>query len=734
MSWFSSAVSIDAQVERATDESIPFGETDLATSLEVTDLIRSKQVPAKDAMRSLKKRLTSTKNPNTQLATLHLIDTCVKNGGSHFIVEVASREFIDSLVALIHNDRTNENVRDLALDLIQSWALAFKDSFQLKYINTTYNHLKDDGYSFPDAGTAISSTLFDSSAPPEWEDSDACMICSTAFSMLNRKHHCRNCGGVFCQAHSSKSIPLPELGITEPVRVCDTCYDEVHHKKKGNDGHKKSRRSKHQKDVSRARARYDSDDDEDLKKALELSLQESQAMQQPPPIPKPQPVIQSNTNEDEEDEEMKAAIAASLAEFEQEKQRHQSPVQQQQQPVQSEGPYANLLPQASTYTPSYGQALPPQPQNNFQPQAQQTLPPQLNNYMTSQEENDIVQFASKVQSLKGQPGYAIENQELTDMYRKAIPLTPKLSSDMNQSFSKYDQLIDMNTKIDQIMRLYNNLLDRRIEKESQQRQQYMATPNYSMSQSAYGYPQAQQFQHVQSPHVAQTSPQLHQPPQQQLQPTYNHQSPHAMYQQPHQVYQQQQQQSSPYPTQPYPVSSQMTGQSVASSTSAVPSQSVPQLPELQQSSYEPPSDPFKDPSVLNDDEQEEEEEEFTAPPPSQEPSQPLQTTEDVAPAHSQVQSPVSQHTSPLAQQVTSSYSPQQQQQQQQQSFQYSNGYAPQQTSGQSQGKPQSTPYPPQSKITDITFPTVPMNKPPVMETIVPSDEVVQKEEAQLIDL
>ncbi|XP_052864727.1 lateral signaling target protein 2 homolog [Anopheles cruzii] len=63
--------------------------------------------------------------------------------------------------------------------------------------------------------------------PPRWiPDCDAprCMACASAFTPFRRRHHCRNCGGVFCGVCSNLSAPLPKYGLTKAVRVCRECF------------------------------------------------------------------------------------------------------------------------------------------------------------------------------------------------------------------------------------------------------------------------------------------------------------------------------------------------------------------------------------------------------------------------------------------------------------------------------------------------------------------------------
>ncbi|XP_054073880.1 RUN and FYVE domain-containing protein 1 isoform X2 [Rissa tridactyla] len=54
------------------------------------------------------------------------------------------------------------------------------------------------------------------------DEATHCKQCEKEFSISRRKHHCRNCGDIFCNTCSSNELALPSY--PKPVRVCDTCH------------------------------------------------------------------------------------------------------------------------------------------------------------------------------------------------------------------------------------------------------------------------------------------------------------------------------------------------------------------------------------------------------------------------------------------------------------------------------------------------------------------------------
>lgn len=432
MSVYSTS-EFDLLIQKATSESIPNGELDLPVALELSDIIRSRKLPPKDCMRCLKKRIGNTlSNPNTQLSSWKLVDVCIKNGGTPFIIEVCSREFMDTIEHTIlrsysnRGDGTEDELYDLTTKFFYELYIAFKNDSQLNYVSTVYNKLISRGVTFSEHLVDNNSPMimFDSKTPADWIDSDACMICSKKFSILNRRHHCRSCGGIFCHEHSSHTIPLPDLGIAEEVRVCDNCFEDYDLKKQRGSKKKKSHRSKHG-----WKNKYDGDsEDEQLRKAIELSLNESQDSNIEPVISTIEPSRKTQEEiEAENDPELKAAIEASLREAEEMKRRNKVVYSQQQQMLQ----------------PQF------QPETNYD--------------LTTSEEEDIYLFSSLVERMKTQSVTEIlEDTQLQKLYQKVIGIKPKINNSLNDKIHKYKTLIDMNGKISDIINIYDSLLEEQL--------------------------------------------------------------------------------------------------------------------------------------------------------------------------------------------------------------------------------------------------------------------------------
>ncbi|VDO56688.1 unnamed protein product, partial [Onchocerca flexuosa] len=62
------------------------------------------------------------------------------------------------------------------------------------------------------------------------EDSEAinCRACDKPFTLTNRKHHCRQCGQIFCASCSSFTAKI--ASSRNPVRVCNACHEEIMHR------------------------------------------------------------------------------------------------------------------------------------------------------------------------------------------------------------------------------------------------------------------------------------------------------------------------------------------------------------------------------------------------------------------------------------------------------------------------------------------------------------------------
>uniref|UniRef100_A0A3B5QUE5 phosphatidylinositol-3,5-bisphosphate 3-phosphatase n=1 Tax=Xiphophorus maculatus TaxID=8083 RepID=A0A3B5QUE5_XIPMA len=54
-----------------------------------------------------------------------------------------------------------------------------------------------------------------------------CFNCDCEFWIAKRRHHCRNCGNVFCKDCCHLKLPIPDQQLYDPVLVCNTCHDHL---------------------------------------------------------------------------------------------------------------------------------------------------------------------------------------------------------------------------------------------------------------------------------------------------------------------------------------------------------------------------------------------------------------------------------------------------------------------------------------------------------------------------
>ncbi|WVR07579.1 hypothetical protein IAU60_004621 [Kwoniella sp. DSM 27419] len=422
---------------------LPYPQSeDIATALEVADMIRSKAVLPKVAMQSLKRRIAS-KNGRVQMYALGLTDTCIKNGGDHFLAEIASKEFVDELSGLIKNQTTSPEVKQMLLKQFQQWALAFKSKSELAFFVDIYNELKNSGISFPPPPAQVPSHLLTTTTAPAWVDSDVCMRCRSAFTFTNRKHHCRNCGLVFDQACSSRAMTIPKFGITEEVRVCESCWVKSG-KGKTADGPAPA--------VPGRTPRSRADLDADLQRAIELSLAESQPggsnfVGSEPPIARKS----GHGTAEEDDEELRLAIEASLRDME--RARPSAPVGLDE-PELRPLPTFDLAPRETETILTFSNTM---------------------DQMAAYGERDLRRFPH---------AHMLAEQ--------AYALGDKLHRNVEEKRTKQEMLAEMQAKLSQAVGLYGQILDgqqafaaRRMQEEQARRYQHQQTM-YQQQQYGYG--------------------------------------------------------------------------------------------------------------------------------------------------------------------------------------------------------------------------------------------------------
>ncbi|XP_013065989.2 TOM1-like protein 2 isoform X2 [Biomphalaria glabrata] len=137
-------------IEQATDGSL--ATENWALYMEVCDVINETDEGPKDAIRAFRKKISQNvgKNYTSVMYCLTCIESCVKNCGRRFHIQVANKDFLHDLIKIIgpKNDPP-QIVQEKVLSMIQTWADAFRGNPELKEVEKVYQELKQKGIEFP---------------------------------------------------------------------------------------------------------------------------------------------------------------------------------------------------------------------------------------------------------------------------------------------------------------------------------------------------------------------------------------------------------------------------------------------------------------------------------------------------------------------------------------------------------------------------------------------------------
>ncbi|VVC43417.1 Hypothetical protein CINCED_3A019870 [Cinara cedri] len=431
--------------------------------------------------------------------SLLVLECCVKNCGQLVHDEVGTKPFMEQMREIIKTT-PHENVKNKLLELLQTWAFAFRTILKYCAVQDTVNIMKAEGYTFP--ALKESDAMFSSDVAPGWEDSDCCHRCRVKFGMVQRKHHCRACGQVFCAQCSSRSCTLPKFGIEKPVRVCEACFEKSQKPNQMNKGSDdlpieyltSSLAQQNQVPAANRKTEEELREDEELQLALALS--QSEAEQQKVPYMNSTPVTRLYSSppavkeeNDEVDEDSEMALYLNRPYWERR-------TEQQTKPVVEYEKFDNYVPTNASAIQPTNTVVNPILKNELSDDSEQ-----MDLFITSVR-SQLEIFVNRIKSNLSRGRTVINGGSLETFYSKITPMHQKLLQYIQQQDEerlyferlqdKLVQIKDTRAALDAMREDHKAALQQEAAFAEQQRQIQLAMKLDVLRQRKQQY---QQYQH-----------------------------------------------------------------------------------------------------------------------------------------------------------------------------------------------------------------------------------------------